>query len=419
MAAILRDTPRLDAGFVLLSSLVASGLAFLSQMLVARSLGVAGFGAYTVLFELAATVVALSDSGLAVAFVNLHVRAARTEPGDAAYLLGIALRLKLALTAAALAVVGTSASWLPAASEVAGATMAVLAIGAIAESLYQFGLSVSQAAGRPRRLARDRIVLPALRFAIVTVLYGSALLSLRNALLANAVAAIAAGAWLSMRALATHATPQPPSERRRELRRELRTMMRSTMLASLCVIGITRLQIFLVDMLASPTDVGRFAAAQRYAMVASVVTSALSATLMPRAAAVSSPAEFERYRSEARRLAVAFGFPVVALAVCAGWLLPRLLGPGFEDAVPAARLMLCGYALALLASPASYAFYNLGAASVLARMNLVQLPMMGIATFALVPPLGAFGAACASFIVHVTGVAVVVRVAARLSGGDR
>jgi O-antigen/teichoic acid export membrane protein len=423
MGALALGPGRLESGLVLLASLGASGLAFAVQVLVARRLDVEAFGTFAVLFEVASTVVMLSDLGLATAFVTLYVRRAQASAAQAAELVRIAFAVKLVLATAALALVAACFHGLGAVRATAPAILALLAVGALAESVHQLAISVSQAAGRMHRLSRDRLLLPAARLALVALCVVAGRLDLEVALAANAAAAIGVAAWTGARTLRDAqrfgAAREARSEARSEAAVELLRRMRAAMVSTLCVIAIAKTQFFLVDALADRHEVGRFAAAQRFAMVASIVGAALSTVLMPRAAAVRTRAELDAYLAGARGLALAFAVPVAAMLLGASWLLPWLLGPIHDGAVPAARLMLAGYLLSIVANPASYVFHPLEAGRVLAWMNALQLAVSVGLNLLLIPRMGADGAAWTALVVTLVGVVVVAVGTARLRGGLR
>lgn len=410
---------RVESGFVLLASLGASGLAFGVQVLVARRLDVEEFGTFAVLFEVASTVVMLSDLGLATAFVTLYVRRAHASAAEAAALVQIAFVVKLVLAMAALALVAACFHGLGALRATPPGVLAVLAVGAIAESVHQLAISVSQAAGRMHRLSRDRLLLPAARLVVVALVAAWGRLDLDAAILANAAAAIAVAAWTGARTLRDAFRVRFDGAARGDATADLLRRMRAAAVSTLCVIAIAKTQFFLVDALADRHEVGRFAAAQRFAMVASIVGAALSTVLMPRAAAVRTRADLDTYLAGARALALAFALPVAAMLLAASWLLPWLLGPIHDGAVPAARLMLAGYLLSIVANPASYVFHPLDAGRVLAWMNALQLAVSVGLNLMLIPRMGADGAAWTALVVTMVGVVVVAAGAARIRKGLR
>jgi hypothetical protein len=70
-----------DSMVVFLSSVAASGLVFLFQLIVAKDLGLREFGSFVLLIEIMSMIILLSDAGLAVALVNLFVKAqSRSSP---------------------------------------------------------------------------------------------------------------------------------------------------------------------------------------------------------------------------------------------------------------------------------------------------------------------------------------------------
>lgn len=190
--------------------------------------------------------------------------------------------------------------------------------------------------------------------------------------------------------------------------------MRATLVASLCIVCIARAPVFLLGALAGEHELGLFAAAQRYAMVATIVSGALSTVLAPRAAAVRTAAQADAYLRGGLPLAAAFVAPIAALALIADVLLPALLGADFAPAAPAARTMLGGFVLGTAVGPIAATFPALGAARVLACTHVAQLALVIAIGAIAIPSHGVLGAAWSLAAAHVCGVLVIVLVWRRL-----
>ena len=415
MSALAINRNLRDSMVVFLSSVAASGLVFLFQLIVAKDLGLREFGSFVLLIEIMSMIILLSDAGLAVAFVNLFVKARSRSSGEADYLLWVSMRWKLMLILGAVLLGMIVSRVLPGTEAIGHWVFAIAVLGAVGESFYQFGLSMLQAQGRIMTLARDRVLLPLARILLVGLLHLAGLLTLESALLANAAMAVGFGMLIVVRLIHRGDIEQVALERRMAIRGELQKMLRSTQIASICVIATAKIQFFLVDVFSDSVQLGTFAAAHRYSMVASILTVAATTVLMPLAAAVDSRAAFDKYRAASWRLSACFAVPVLALVLFADPILPLLFGAEFDVAVVPAQIMLLGLVLSMFVTPLSYTFYNASAAPALAWLNAGQLVFSCVVGLVLIPTYGAIGAAWVSLGVNVLGLAVIVTVAATVS----
>jgi O-antigen/teichoic acid export membrane protein len=249
----------------------------------------------------------------------------------------------------------------------------------------------------------------------VALLHLAGLLTLELAILTNAAMAVVFGMLMVVRLIHRGSIEQVAPERQMAIRGELQKMLRSTQIASICVIATAKIQFFLMDVLSDSAQLGAFAAAHRYSMVASILTVAATTVLMPLAAAVDSRAAFDRYRSASWRLSACLAFPVLALVLFADPILPLLFGTEFDVAVVPAQIMLLGLVLSMFVTPLSYTFYNASAAPALAWLNAGQLVFSCVVGLLLIPTYGAIGAAWVSLGVNVLGLAVILTVAASVS----
>lgn len=399
------------AGVILFSSLAASGLTFAAHVYLARLLGVEGYGTFNLLIESISTVVMLADVGLSVSFINTYLKYRDRAPVVAGYLVRFVASIKLGLTLTASLALGSY--WLLGARSGLGhGLLAFVFFTAGVEAFYQYALTILQCQERFVRLALFRALLPGVRLCAVVGLYLSGTLGLPMVAAVHGLAAIAVLALMALTGGRRRAPePTPDVGERQTARAELLGLTRWTFVASLSVILASKLDIFLLGVLSTPQQLGLYSGAQKYAMAAPVISAAMSTVFMPRAAQVRDLSGLRRYLRDTLGTTLLFAAPLVVAAASAGFFLVLLLGGQFEGSVVAAQWLLSAFSLGVVVNPLSYTFYNVGAARFLTLMNVAQLALGLVLDLALIPTLGARGAAMTTFVTQAFGTVCIVSTA--------
>jgi len=167
---------------------------------------------------------------------------------------------------------------------------------------------------------------------------------------------------------------------------------------SAAVLLLGRLDIVLVNALGGETVAGLFGAAIRLAQVAGVAGMVLMAWLQPRFARAVAEQKDGRIRHLVWRGMLA-SFGLTAAVVLIGWLLAfelmELMGAGFEQAVWPFRWLLLSYLAWGLAVPGYALLAMSGHEAMIARVSWAQFFGTVGLTFYLVPSFGALGGAWA------------------------
>lgn len=401
-----------NTSWVFISSLVASGFTFLTHIFLARNLTIASYGAVNVLMESLSTVIMLADMGTTVALINLLVKYKKnSQHEEAAFLVKAIAVLKLLIGSLSSFIV---LGYLIFAGRVAvGLWLLVTLFGcACLEALYQNWLALFQCREEHFKLAIYRVVLPALRLIAVALLALTGTITLYNALLLYSLSVIVTLGVMYFRS----------ANRGRLVRGFLETTYQSTVvldikdvarwtsLSSLMVVLVMKMDIFLLVSLSNSTEIGVFSTAQKYAAIGTVISSALSVVLMPRAAHVTDKASLNEYVRSALQTAMLFAAPVLVLAALANHLLVHFFGQQYHSSVVVAQWLTVSFALGLLVNPLSYVFYNLGYAKYLTYMNVSQFVLAFATSFMMVPTLGALGSSMSNFVTRVFGAAFILLV---------
>jgi len=399
----------LDLGLSLAARGAGAPLAFVTNVIVARLLGPAGYGSY----------LSLLSAGLlagAVALFGVHrvtTREVATAPEDRQHralveVLRWALRFGTFTSIAAMLALLlwlwsglglVPSGWLERLLVVA---LVPLAAGTLLTSSVLLGLGNTAASQALTNAIKNGVLLVAVFVLYLFAAHATTALVLACQVIAY-VASIGLGiVWTraaSMR-LPRAGTPEaaaghPPPSQAPNWRRAASFFF----ISSAAVLLMGRLDVVLVNGLAGPTAAGIFGAANRLIQIAMIGGLVLMGWLQPRLGRALANRDHHRLRTLWWRGTVLSAgltlVPVAAAWLLAPWLM-GLLGAGFGAAVSPFRWLLLGTALWGTTFPVGNALLSVAEREhVLAKITWVQLAITVAAVFVLAPRLGALGGAIA------------------------
>ncbi len=172
---------------------------------------------------------------------------------------------------------------------------------------------------------------------------------------------------------------------------------------------------FVLGIVATTTDVGRYALAWRIVLVLNLLVSAMGAIASPqfaRASAINDRAAMRSTASQSVGLAFALSFlPTLLLALNPAFFLSRF-GPAYVPAAPSLRILLIGQGAMILCATVPELLGMTGHARALMKINVASLVVLLVGLAALTPHFGDVGAAWATAITMVMN-AVSVTIAAK------
>jgi O-antigen/teichoic acid export membrane protein len=144
-----------------------------------------------------------------------------------------------------------------------------------------------------------------------------------------------------------------------------------------------------------------------------LLTHAIFTVLLPRVSAMKDPAELAAYRRQALRLYPLVGVVTLVAVALAPYPLRWVFGEKYAAAVPVLRILVLTFGIHVVSHPLSLVFYNANRPHYLTLIYLVQLVLLTPASLALIPPLGAAGAAWSLLAVTCVSVAAIVTLSGR------
>ena len=390
-----------------ISALVAAQVAtkainLLVSVALVRWLGVHELGRYAYVLAFCFPFGALADFGLA----TLAIRDVSRGPAQAPRVIAVVRRTALTLaTAASAAMVGLALL-------LGHDTAIVAAIGlgglaSVVSALTMPSLVLLTAQERMDRLALQRVTGAVLSSAITlgVLLAGGGVV----ALLAGSLA-VSTLMWLFARALAGAAGPAPAMPAGAGV-----ALLRRAVPFGLLMAGFAlyyRVDMVMLEWLAGPGELGRYAAAYRFLDAIIALAASLGGPLFPRlsSVAVSAPGEARRLLEAGWRPLLALGLPLtVGTVLVAGDLVALLFGPEFAGAAPLLRLLILGALPLFWVNVANHALIAGDRVWPLVGVYALSALVNVVGNLVLVPGWGAAGSAVATVVCEWLNLVLVVR----------
>ncbi len=344
----------------------AAGLAYLLQIVLARSLGAAEYGTFSLVWNLVTIGGFLATLGfgqIAVRFMAQYQAEGRADLAHGFLRLGMATSTFGATLFAALGF-----AFFPLAGPACGgigcltlalalATLPFFALADFAEGVARSQGWTFRALVPPYLVRQGLLIL--LLLGLVTTGTG---IEAGNAMMA-AFAATALAAALQAALLAPAILRLFPAAPPRFALGEWRRAALPMLLSDLAVLARQNIDLILLALLAPPAMVGLYFAATRIASLFGLIEFALGAAFghqFARQAGKSDPAAFEALYAETRRLTFWPGLLAAGALMLATPLILRLFGPDFAGATLPAQILIAAAALRLATGPAEDALAMAG-----------------------------------------------------------
>ncbi|MGL5447710.1 MAG: oligosaccharide flippase family protein [Rhabdaerophilum sp.] len=379
----------------------AAALAYLLQILLARSLGAADYGT----FNFAWSVVTIGGFLATLGFGQIAVRylAEHQQQGDNARARGFLRHAFMLTLIGSVVTAGLIYALFPLVERGYGVLCCtVLAIGLIALPFFAFtdlveGIARSQGwtlrALTPAYLARTGLLIAGLTMALLEGLRVDATLAMSLALLATVGAAFLQIGWTMPDILKLF-----PAAKAQSAAAEWHRAAFPTLLSDLALLARQNIDLIVLGLLAPPAIVGIYFAATRIASLIGLIEFAIGAAYGHRFARAKIEGAAEGYESflEARRLMRQLG---VGAAIVLGLLTPLILmlfGTAFAAALVPALILLAGAGIRMSLGPMEDMLQMAGFPADVWRANLIGALVTAVLCFTLVGPYQAVGAAIAA-----------------------
>ena len=191
------------------------------------------------------------------------------------------------------------------------------------------------------------------------------------------------------------------------------TFVRFHMLSTILSMLIMRADVWMMGYFLEQGQLGVYSAATMFTLPLVIVIGAVNTALWPRASAVTDPHQLLVLLRKTLVYCALLALGMSIYAVCAPLLAPGLLGSGFEDSRLLGQVLSLRYCIALLTSPLGVIGYGFGLVRVYWRINLVQMVLVIVIMWALLPVYGPLGSAIALVVNEATGMVLIGAAVAR------
>ena len=378
--------------------LIASGVAFLGNVLVGRQLEPAGYGRFYMLFTVMTLVAGLTGPAIDTSLVRFAARHIRPGRDTSAPYFKFVFYVKCAIL---LITLGAGAlamrplrGFLFSENDfpfVPPYAIVLAFLGGAAVSMWGFAQSYFQAHQRFTKYAGFEFCSSTLRFGLVCSLLAfhshNVLLYLGAYVTAPLVMGIISWSGLP-RKLFTARTDF-------EVGREFFRFARWVLLGTVFMTISQRLDFLLLGYFDVPKDiVGRYGAAVSLVLAGELVLLTFHSVLLPKASQLKGPSALQHFVRQLRIPSLLFCLALASVIPFSGLMCRIAFGASYDGMESYFNILLLGVTTAVFCAPAVSALYSLGRAPIVAILQGVRLACaLGIGLW-VVPRYGALGMAC-------------------------
>ncbi len=387
---------------VFAGNLAGTALGFVSNILIMRALGPAGFGVVIVAMTVLNVLWQLTGRGIDQALVRLAALYRRSDPDRADAVLGVVHRIKFIL-GGLLVLVGLLLAplltrfFLDAGSSVAPVMVAVLS--SLAASLWGYVGAVLQARSEFGRYALLSLLNAGIRLAAVGGLMAAGSMTATLAVASLGLSYLAA-------ALVGYAMC-PPGARslrgRGDLFGPIFSSSRWLVISSVLFLLYSRIDQLMLSRMSGPAIAGVYGAAATFIQLVDLLTASLLTVLLPRACEETNPGPLRTYAWTSLRVSGLLVVPMMLGFFLADPVIGRLLGPAYGQTPLLFKVILAGALFNVLTHPLQVVLHARGRTHRLLVLDVGLLLVSVLATYMAIRGYGVLGAAAVAVSLRVLG----------------
>ncbi|GAG58130.1 unnamed protein product, partial [marine sediment metagenome] len=389
-----------DSAIVLTGNTLSAGLAFITTILITRTLGPAEFG----LFALALAVIGIasqfSDFGIGTGMVRFASLYLKNDNQKANLMFKVSLKLKLIITTLVF-LIGFFASE-SLAVNVFGKPELIFPlklafIGAFGTSLVAYITATLQARQSFKKFTFVNIITPFGKLTLVGLLFLTYKLNLFSAL--TTVIILPFIAFLIGSLIIPRDFLRAKGDENKTFH-ELFHFSKWVLVSVFCVMIFQRLDVLMLSYFKTTEVVGYYSAAFNLAFAISLVTGSLITVLLPEVSSLVGRNTIQNYIRKSLKytgLLVCFLVPVLIIS---GPLILFLYGTQYEGSIIIFTILFAIRLLGVVVSPLGLVFYTLNKPQLAAYLNVLQLSGNFMGNYLMIPVYGAIGAALSTLIIY-------------------
>lgn len=405
-----------EVGMTYSGQMVGSGLGFVVQLLLQKTMGPADYGILSIAVSVGVFAGVLTDVGISHAMIRFGSKwlaeAPGTSKGMARCAAALRLRLRLALVVSAVGLL--TSGWILATfyphTEGLGTPLRLVFLTLFANTLFGYWMFFIQTFQKFGLRSLVTVCGSALRLSAYCVLAAAGQISPSAVILLDA--SVNFVTFLAAMQFSPRGILHPPREELQAAYKEILPYLRYTGILIVADTIFGELDVLMLGMLSDEATTGLYRAAWTYAMVLSFLSMSVSNVLFPKITSFSDIGAMKAFVRKALKLTSLLALATLPALPVVSWFVPWY-EPQYSGAVSIFYIMYVGTAFDLVIGPLGFTLYSLDRPDVLAKIAIGKVVLHAAANWILIPMYGAHGAAWASIVTRVLGGLVAVAIMLR------
>lgn len=377
-------------------NIIAAVLGVIALIIVSRKLGPAQFGILATFNALWSSVVVLTDFGLGISAVKFISENLQGNKPLASTYMKVIFKMEL-LCGILIAGIG-----LPLSSQIAellGGEHLLLAVrlGLVAGmfiSATGFLSPFLTSFRRFKTLVTMNILSATFRLTGVVLLMSAAILTSANAMIVT-TGIFAIIFFLGLLVIPRQLLMLKTTEDQWAATKKVLSFTKWIFFSTLAVLSFGRIDIFMLSRFKGSTEVGLYAAAVQLTNFFPILFGAISNAVLPTVSTYKTRQDFIRYFRKSTTAVILLAIVLIPVFFISGPAIRLIFGANYEGTIGVFQLIYPGYLIALIGTPWNLVLYAIEKPHVATAINYLQLAIMLVIYFVLIPPLGRYGAALA------------------------
>lgn len=387
---------------VLSGNIVAQGIGFLTTIFVSRDLGAEQYGVFSLLIAIFTIAVQISDFGISTSYVK-YVSENLSKASEIFCTIVISKVILSIVVIVCLYLFSGFMSQFFFDTLKYRHILSFIGIGVLFHSIFGVIISYYQATQHFKQLAYANIAHNTLRFLAVVIiaLFFTESVHLEYFVYGYLYSAIFVLVYLIVKNIFSFALYDYKFNLSHF--REIYQLGFWIFLSSLAVMIFLRLDIVMLQKLSNSSEVGYYSAAMNLAMIFPLITSSLTATLLPKMNVFLQTNSIQKYVYIILKKGVYVLPFLLFIELISSSMILLLFGSGYIDSTQIFQILVLSYGIGIIVNPISLVFYSIERAYILTIQNWIQLFLNYCGNIVLIPLYQAEGAAVSTLIVNIFG----------------
>lgn len=399
LSNLFRSKTLRDTGLVFAGNLAGQGLGFLATVIVIRHLGPAGFGLFSTAIAVMGLASQFSDLGISTGFVRYAALYLKQDQLKADILFKITLYLKLGIGLIVL-IIGLVISKPLAHCLFKAPELTVLLrlafIGSLGATLWGYLQAILQAKEWFLKYAWINVFNNSIKLVgiLILVLYNQ--LSALNAMWILTLVPFAGFFVDSLIVPKGFLKSKGLPEEHKLVFSELFHLSKWVTLSTLCTMFLMRLEVFMLQALSTPENVGIYNSANQLATIFPLITGSMTIALLPKISSYKTRPDLINYINKVIKVIPVVIIIFIPMFVLSDYLIPALFGAKYTSSIDVFKVLLSAFAVSVILNPISMVFYSINRLQLLSMLNIIQLLIAAPLNYYTITHFGAIGASYTS-----------------------